>query len=192
VASSVVQLNLSRLEQSIEAVFGDLYKNRKLLKPATELPLFGQNHSAYKKLFIRLEEFWESLLSNRTNLVVDSKLLGYLFEALALFCSNRIRLIRTISAEIVNSLTTAIIESKVIMEGDEKGRLAKKFLYDLYHKILKVRLRDVDLNIRLRFLHCLTVILGGLSNEFLTVGELEEVFMSLLKNKDPDDRRIVL
>ena len=108
-ASSAVQLNLRRLSESIEKVFDSLYEDPKLIKAVSELPLSGHNHSAYKKMFLRLEELWEAILSDRTNLLVDSKLLGYLFEALTLFCSNKIRTIRAISAEVVNSLVNAII-----------------------------------------------------------------------------------
>lgn len=169
-------------------MFEELYENPKLIKPTAELPLFGSNNASYKKLFLRLEEFWEGLLSDRTNLLVDSKLLSYLYEALAMFCSSKIRTLRAVAAEVANSLVTAIIRSNVVADGGEKGRQAKKFVYDLYHRVLKGRLRDIDLSIRKRFLHCLTTILGGLSREFLTVGELEEVFLNFLTDRTKDDR----
>jgi len=101
-------------------VFIEFYENPKLIKPTSELPLSGHNHLAYKKLFLRLEEFWEALLGSRTNLIVDSKLLSYLFDVLAIFCNSKIRSIRAVAVEIVNRLVTATVGTKVTAEVSER------------------------------------------------------------------------
>lgn len=111
---------------------------------------------------------------------------------MSLFCLNKIRAIRAIAAQIIGTMVVAITEWKPTSESSEKSRQVRKFTYDLYHKILKERLKEVDVNIRQKLVQSLTSILGAMSREFLTVGELEDVFLGLMRDKLPEDRRIAL